>query len=42
MDRRRLARRNLAIFWMVLLGIPLALGSVVAIWASLAMPSYMS
>ena len=42
MDRRGLARRNLAIFWLALVGIPLALGSIVVIWASLAMPSYMS
>jgi hypothetical protein len=42
MDRRRLARRNLAIFWLALIGIPFALGSIVVIWASLATPSYMS
>jgi hypothetical protein len=33
MDRRRLAQRNLVIYWLVLIGLPATAGLIVTVWA---------
>jgi hypothetical protein len=42
MDSRPRARRNLAIFWFALIGIPLSIGLAAVIWAAFATPIYLN